>query len=236
MDRFRVQVSTLYCLVAVVACDGKSAGTDGSGAGAAGESASGGMSGGSSGNSGGAGVSGTSAGGAQTSGTGAGGTATGGVATGGTGNGGAGAGGGGLGGAAGYCTYPPVPNECPGPTACATPPDQPLSCAGHDVSTTFCQWSPQWRYCCGGFWQPAPCSSGEGGMAGMAGAGGFGGAGGECPAGCEPQESGFCGSEQITWVCSGAFDSQIFRDAGCTDPGTQVPRYCCAPTALPGCP
>ena len=56
-----------------------------------------------------------------------------------------------------------------------------------------------------------------------------------CPSGCEPQANGACGSERVTWVCNGQFTPREFLDAGCTDPGTQVPRFCCPPTFKPEC-
>jgi hypothetical protein len=58
-----------------------------------------------------------------------------------------------------------------------------------------------------------------------------------CPESCEPQAGGFCGQEQVTWVCSspGTIPVQEFMDGGCTDPFTQVPRYCCPPTFKSEC-
>jgi hypothetical protein len=85
--------------------------------------------------------------------------------------------------------------------------------------------------------------AGQGGVstAGSAGVAGseLGGEGGgptvECPAGCEPQPQGLCGMDAITWVCTGSPPWMEFQAAGCTDPGTQVPRYCCPDTYLPEC-
>lgn len=57
-----------------------------------------------------------------------------------------------------------------------------------------------------------------------------------CPTGCTPQMGGLCGSDRITWVCtSSPFPSEEFRNGGCTDAGTQVPRYCCPTTFKPEC-
>jgi hypothetical protein len=57
-----------------------------------------------------------------------------------------------------------------------------------------------------------------------------------CPAACEPQIEGFCGEEQVTWVCTGTgVPYQEFIDAGCTDPATQVPRLCCPATYKSEC-
>jgi hypothetical protein len=53
--------------------------------------------------------------------------------------------------------------------------------------------------------------------------------------GCEPEQNAFCGEDLVTWVCSGAFDYQSFMDAGCMDPGTQVPRMCCPAEFLSEC-
>jgi hypothetical protein len=74
-----------------------------------------------------------------------------------------------------------------------------------------------------------------GGAGGASGAGNGGAGSNGCPTGCEAQSSGFCGSEQVTWVCTSTFVPNVFLDAGCTDPATQVPRYCCPSTFKPEC-
>jgi hypothetical protein len=65
--------------------------------------------------------------------------------------------------------------------------------------------------------------------------GGGGGTSVECPEGCEANE-GACGMGMVTWACfTGPFDFKPFRDAGCMDLATQVPRFCCPPSFLPEC-
>jgi hypothetical protein len=182
---------------------------------------------------GGAGDGGTSGGvseGGRSGGVPMGGAGSGGVSDGGTMSGG-GAGSGGIGsagtaGTAGNLNIHP-PADCP-VGACPTL-GEVRYCNEQSGFSTI----PSNRYCCAGQWERS-CPDGMGGMGGMGGLGGVGGVPG-CPAGCTPQPSGLCGSTLVTWVCTGGFDGNLFRDAGCTDPGTQVPRFCCEPTFKPEC-
>jgi hypothetical protein len=59
----------------------------------------------------------------------------------------------------------------------------------------------------------------------------------DCPEGCEPNTETFCDEGGVTWACgaSGGFDASELVEAGCTDLGTQVPRYCCPATFKPEC-
>jgi hypothetical protein len=57
-----------------------------------------------------------------------------------------------------------------------------------------------------------------------------------CPVDCTPEQGGLCGDDLVTWVCTGSeIPVDVFTRAGCDDPGTQVPRFCCHPTFKAEC-
>jgi hypothetical protein len=139
----------------------------------------------------------------------------------GAGSGGAGTGGesgsssAGDGGAASECTEPNpegcMEKGCPGGETCVMTSGRciPSSCACGDG-----QWVCT-EDCGGGVCVPA-----------------------QCPEGCEASTETFCDEQGgVTWVCgaSGGFDPSELLDSGCTDLGTQIPRYCCPATFKPEC-
>jgi hypothetical protein len=73
--------------------------------------------------------------------------------------------------------------------------------------------------------------SAMGGADGEAGAptGEAGGPALECPAGCTAGSEPFCQDGGVTWVCfgPGPTNYNALIEGGCTDLGTQVPRFCC---------
>jgi hypothetical protein len=66
---------------------------------------------------------------------------------------------------------------------------------------------------------------GDGGRAG----------GGPCDVGCVPDEQNLCESSEVTWVCEGRHDEDLFRDE-CEELGTSsLLRYCCPKQFLADC-
>jgi len=57
-----------------------------------------------------------------------------------------------------------------------------------------------------------------------------------CPTDCTRSAGTGCPTGQVPWSCSAGFDHQELIDAGCTDQGTALPRYCCPADVFSGCP
>jgi hypothetical protein len=74
---------------------------------------------------------------------------------------------------------------------------------------------------------------GDGAVDGDAGRDGDAG----CNFGCRVEGQGaFCTPPTVTWVCSGPFDRDVFRDGGCQVAPSGLIRYCCPPDFMTQCP
>jgi hypothetical protein len=76
--------------------------------------------------------------------------------------------------------------------------------------------------------------AGSGGRS-MAGNGGRGGAAGDCNVGCQVDEADLCEGADVTWVCEGNHDDELFVESCKEFNSSGRLRYCCPGPFLSDC-